>query len=86
MKRTLLLMTLVGGLALSTGCSLCSSHQDAAYSNYGGRVPRYDMYQGRVGSILDPAGAAEVIEAEPAETGDSVLGSEEDMPTPAGAP
>ena len=52
----------IGHLALAamlislTGCAMCVDSFDCQYAAYGGRLPRTDMVNGRVGSILDPAG------------------------------
>ena len=52
----------LGHLALATmlislaGCAMCANPFDCYYAAYGGRLPRHDMVNGRVGSILDPAG------------------------------
>ncbi len=45
------------GLAISaTGCAMCHTEFDDAYSAYGGIRDRQDRFHGRVGSILsDPA-------------------------------
>ena len=62
----------IGHLALAamlislTGCAMCVDSFDCRYAAYGGRLPRTDMVNGRVGSILDPAGGRD-------ETGDVLL-------------
>jgi len=57
MLRTLFTLSLLGLLAASSGCAMCSSCDDESYSAYGGRWQRQDMTQGRVGSAFAPAGA-----------------------------
>jgi hypothetical protein len=53
-----LMAGIAGGLILSSalGCAMCASPHDEAYAAYGGKRPRQDMYQGRVGSAFRPAG------------------------------
>jgi hypothetical protein len=43
------------------GCAMCQAPDDFAYSAYGGRVQREDMYHGRVGSILGPPAGYVVV-------------------------
>ena len=45
-------------LSASMGCSMCCAPFDTAFAAYGGTVERGDMYQGRIGSVFDPADAA----------------------------
>jgi hypothetical protein len=48
---------LIMGLLLSTsGCAICSSPYDHHFSAHGGYWERHDPSDGRVGSILHPAG------------------------------
>jgi hypothetical protein len=44
-------------LAGSIGCSVCQSTYDYNYGFYGGSWQRHDPACGRVGSVLQPAGA-----------------------------
>lgn len=72
--RTIVLLTLGLGLALSSGCSMCAPGFLDDYATVGGKWQRSDPAQGRVGSIFsDPgstiaAGAAgqRVVESHPA--------------------
>jgi hypothetical protein len=54
-RLTRLLLVLSLAIA-STGCTLCQSPEDDTYAAYGGRWPRYDRQQGRVGSPLSETG------------------------------
>lgn len=56
MRRLFGTLLCLGLAASSTGCALCYTPYDDAYSAYGGVAPRQDLMHGRVGSILsDPA-------------------------------
>lgn len=44
-------------LPVATGCAMCCGVDDYNYAAYGGRRPRGDMSQGRVGSAFAPADA-----------------------------
>jgi len=57
MKRTLLGLMLACGVICGTGCTMCCSPYDYAYSAYHGRWQRGDMSHGRVGSAFAPAEA-----------------------------
>ncbi len=67
--------TRIGHLALAAllislaGCAMCANPFDCQYAAYGGRLPRADMVNGRVGSILDPAsgGVLSTQEIQPGE-------------------
>ncbi len=69
----------IGHLALSAtlislaGCAMCANPFDCQYAAYGGRLPRADMVNGRVGSILDPAsgGVLSTQEIQPGEIHDA---------------
>ena len=65
MKRCFALAFLVVAGAAASGCAMCCSPYDDAYSAYGGKWQRADMYNGRVGSAFHPAqagvGGGEVI-------------------------
>jgi hypothetical protein len=60
----------IGHLALAAmlislaGCAMCANPFDYHYAAYGSRLPRADMVNGRVGSILDPAGGGVVTTQE----------------------
>ena len=47
---------LIVGLLVTSGCAICASPGDDEYAAYGGRWQRTDRNNGRVGSVLDPAG------------------------------
>ena len=55
MKRCFALAFLVVAGAAASGCAMCCSPYDDAYSAYGGKWQRADMYNGRVGSAFHPA-------------------------------
>jgi len=57
MLRMSLALLGTGILAISSGCSLCCAPFDSAFGAYGGVIEREDIYQGRVGSVFEPAGA-----------------------------
>jgi hypothetical protein len=44
-------------VSLSAGCTMCSSSDHRSFSAYGGLWQRTVRDQGRVGSVIDPAGA-----------------------------
>ena len=49
MRRMLSCLLLAVALCgLSTGCRTCCTPWDYAYSAYGGKWPRHDMFRGRV--------------------------------------
>ena len=48
---------LIVALLVTSGCAICASPGDYEYAAYGGRWQRTDRTNGRVGSVLDPAGA-----------------------------
>lgn len=48
--------------AFTSGCAICCSPFDEAYSAYGGSWERHDMYHGRVGSAFAPAGGPVMIQ------------------------
>ena len=56
MLRKLSACLLLSLVASASGCAICCSPFDEAYSGYGGRWQRDDMYHGRVGSAFAPAG------------------------------
>jgi hypothetical protein len=74
----------IGHLALAAmlislaGCAMCDNPFDYHYAAYGSRLPRADMVNGRVGSILDPAGGGVLTtqEIQPGETYDTDAGAE----------
>ncbi len=74
----------IGHLALAAtlislaGCAMCANPFDCRYAAYGGRLPRADMVNGRVGSILDPAhgGVLSTQEIQPGEIHDAEAGAE----------
>lgn len=45
-------------LLTAPGCALCSRCFDEAYPNYGGAVPRHDLFCGRVASAFTPEAGA----------------------------
>ncbi|HAA70934.1 MAG TPA: hypothetical protein DCE55_17480 [Planctomycetaceae bacterium] len=47
---------LIVSLLVTSGCAICASPGDYEYAAYGGRWQRTDRNNGRVGSVLDPAG------------------------------
>ena len=69
----------IGHLALAAtlislaGCAMCANPFDCQYAAYGGRLPRADMVNGRVGSILDPpsGGVLSTQEIQPGEIHDA---------------
>jgi hypothetical protein len=56
MNRSTWILMLLSLLTGSGGCAMCCAPDDYAYSAYGGRWQRHDMYHGRVGSAFAPAG------------------------------
>ncbi len=56
-KRSLLLVAFAVGTA-NFGCCLCDNPFDQQYAAFGGRNPRVDMVNGRVGSAFQDAAAA----------------------------
>lgn len=77
MKRYFALASVIVVVASATGCAMCCSPYDDAYSAYGGKWKRTDMYNGRVGSAFHPAqagGGGEVIyEGGMAQSGGEVI-------------
>jgi len=70
MHRNLFRLGLLGLCSTTLGCAMCCSPDDYNYAAYGGRWERFDMSQGRVGSVFSQTGAAtaameEVEEATP---------------------
>lgn len=56
-KASLLAALLLGlGCFPFGGCRICADCEDLAYPAYGGTAERTRRYEGRVGSIFDPAG------------------------------
>lgn len=54
--RRLGLLALVFATMNGVGCSMCCSPYDNEYATYGGRIPRADQVNGRVGSpFSDPS-------------------------------
>jgi hypothetical protein len=54
--RTPILLTLLVGVLLSTGCTMCSPGFLCDYAGVGGKWQRTDPANGRVGSSLSDAG------------------------------
>ena len=57
MRRLLPLALLIASTSLSMGCAACCSPYDYAFGYYGGAWQRDDLCNGRVGSIIAPAGS-----------------------------
>ncbi len=55
--RSAVLLIAVSGFLTTAGCRLCCDTDDYTYSAYGGAWERTRRDSGRVGSIIDPAGA-----------------------------
>ena len=74
--KLLVLLVLLG---TTSGCLMCCNPMYDAYPAYGGAWERTDRFQGRVGSILEPAGV--LVEAG-AESEQATPSSTEDQQTP----
>ena len=63
-QELLAIVVLVSLLGISAGCRLCCNPDDTAYGAYGGKWQRTSRTTGRVGSLVDPGGAAVVNRAD----------------------
>jgi hypothetical protein len=55
-------MLLISLIAACIGCAMCDSGLDRNYAAYGGVRDRMDRVDGRVGSILGPAAAQDLVD------------------------
>lgn len=63
MGKLVILFSVLIGLSLSSGCTMCADCDLDDYGAYGGRWQRTNRTSGRVGSVFDPAGAQVPYEA-----------------------
>jgi len=66
-------LALVAATMCLSGCAMCANPFDCQYGAYGSRLPRADMTNGRVGSILDGSlggivSTAPIVQEEEGET------------------
>ena len=74
MNRNLFACVGVLLLAAASGCAMCDNSQDCTYGAYGGQWQRHDPCCGRVGSLIDPAGARvmpQQAQVDPSQQGDN---------------
>lgn len=69
----------------ASGCAVCASPDDEAYSSYGGIVERHDPYHGRVGSAFAPPGEIHLASASEEVLDSQTEEIEQGEPTPADA-